>query len=266
MVEGGLVGPLGLVGLGDLDELALLEDVHLVHHVALLAEQLLGVVHDAAHHGAHLRDHLLVDADEERRAAQRAHVDVLQHGAAQVARHRVEHGVAVRVDLVLVEGLAEVSLDRALHLLGHLVALQIDVDALQPCAVLLEPLVELEHERGAVGVDVDEDDRGEPDDDDREAKLPQLLVDVGVGLLDDVDVAGGRQRHERPVRGGEVRGEGRDVRRVVPLLAVRLEAPRHRRVVARALLAADEVEEAADPVPGQREYDEEADRARDLEG
>ena len=45
-----------------LDELPLHQEVHLVHHVALLAQQLLGQIDDALHHRAHL--HRAATAEE----------------------------------------------------------------------------------------------------------------------------------------------------------------------------------------------------------
>eukprot|EP00965_Chrysotila_dentata_P157130 5190986-Pleurochrysis_carterae.AAC.1 len=81
---------------------------------------------------ADLLDELGLGAKEERHAPDGAHVDVVEHVAAERVRQLLEHQVVVLG--VAVDLAAEVALNHAPYRLGDAVTCQVLIDALQPRA------------------------------------------------------------------------------------------------------------------------------------
>eukprot|EP00965_Chrysotila_dentata_P220220 6191645-Pleurochrysis_carterae.AAC.1 len=150
---------------------ARLEEIHFRDDLVLLAELLVGEQLDTADDVADLLDEVRLGAEEERHAADGAHVHVVEHLAAQRVRQLLEHMVVVFGAALLL--VAEVALHVAPHRLGDAVAREELVNALQIAAVLDELRVEPQNQRRHVGREVDEHGKRDEDDHDGHDDLRQ---------------------------------------------------------------------------------------------
>eukprot|EP00965_Chrysotila_dentata_P057813 1917003-Pleurochrysis_carterae.AAC.1 len=126
---------------------ACLEKVELRRQVSLLAQLLLGEKRDAPHGVAQILHERVRRAEEQRHTPDGAHVDVVQHVAAERVRQLLEHEPVVLI--AALQLVAEMALHRLAHVARDAVAREELVDALHNARAGAEPQnIQPQHGKG----------------------------------------------------------------------------------------------------------------------